>query len=153
MANNPPPLPPAWRRLYAHILNLEIQCPNCGRMHGRTGNGLNPSYDRRTGIFSCGKRQEGHNAGCGYRGYVGVVLWPAKGRYAKPEDHVLTPGEAAGLRASLHAVTDQRVAGTRADGELSHRRRATVNLRCICGEACPVHPAGDGTTTNQDDDE
>lgn len=143
MPNKPPPLPPRWRRQYAHVISLELICPRCGRLYRTRSNGndkramKNRVYDRASGIFTCTR--------CRYRAYVGVILWPATGRHAIPEDHVLTPGEAAELRAELSAVTKERVAGVRGDPEEDgQRRRPQVNLRCHCGEECPVHRAGEG---------
>jgi hypothetical protein len=138
----PPELPPRWRRLYAHVLNLELACPKCGRLHAREGNGRTKAYNSRTGIFQCPHP-------CDYRAYVGIVLWPAKGRSVRPEDHVLTPGEAVQLREwreahALSGVTEERVAGMRTGQHTPDRRRAQVNVACRCGEGCPVHEQGEG---------
>lgn len=136
------PLPPRWRRLYAHVLSLELACPKCGRLWGvargvRTAHG----YDKSTGLFRC--------AGCGGRWFVGVLLWPAGRQTARPQDHVLSPGEAAEVRRGRSAVTEERARGWH-DG--MERQRASVNMRCSCGERCPVHEPGAVGAGDEDDD-
>ena len=143
--SDPAPVPPRWRRVYAHIRDLDMACPLCGKMTiiGR-GHAPNQAYDRRTARYTC--------PNCKRRWYVGVILWPTKGRRARPEDHTPTPGEAAEIRALYSCATDQRMPGyTQTDEPM--RRRSQVNMRCSCGETCPVHNPGKGTEDDEDLDD
>jgi len=139
----PYPNPPS--RLYAHVHSFEVVCPRCGRFYRCGPNGPRPAersklggYDRGTGVYTCpgvlGTRP------CGYRAYVGLVLWPLRAsKVARPADHVLTPGEAVARRV------DRPIASYEAAGRLGGRRERVTNVACTCGEdqagrvSCAVH--------------
>lgn len=108
----PPRIPstPATRRVFAHLLSVDIACPTCGTVHparehkrrrrhlgGEKGRRM-VGYDELTGVFRCRV--------C-LRAYVlGVLFWPLTGarRVHRPADSVPTPGEAVALRQDSSRV-------------------------------------------------
>lgn len=140
-----PPPPSHAGRLYAHIHTFEVICPRCGRFYRHGGWGPRPAekpktggYDTGTGVYTCPGYVQGRP--CGYRAYVGVVLWPLRASKApRPADHVLTPGEAVARRV------DREAASYEARGRLGGRRERVTNVECTCGEdgagraSCAVH--------------
>jgi hypothetical protein len=138
-----PPRAAYGRRIYAHVTGARVTCPRCGTIHAwyslppggrRTNTGagqrlrLPDGYQPQLGIWKC------QRADCGYRAYVGIVLWPAPPTGgALPTDAVPTPSEAAELRLSLSYADTGRIGG---------RRERRVNVECTCAYPCPVHDMG-----------
>lgn len=97
-----PPAPLPARRLFAHLLQVDIACPNCGRLHAaqrtdqrrrvyRRPGKRQGGYDQLTGIFRCRT--------CERRYLLGVVAYPlTQGRPRRPSDTRPTLAEAAQLR-------------------------------------------------------
>lgn len=139
------PVPPRrpQNRLYAHVHTFEVICPRCGTYYRKGPRGRvaaekvrTGGYQVDTGLYTCIR------PGCGYRAYVGLVLWPLKagvgGRVSRPPDHVLTPGEAVARRTAR---------SYEAAGRLGGRGERVTNVVCTCaGEgavdpSCCVHQA------------
>lgn len=119
---------PTGRRVYAQVERLSCACPQCGTVctpaiKGKRGK----AYDKRVGFFRCPV--------CGYGAYIGVVFWPAMrggGRAVLPEDHTLTPGQAAELRAAMSYAEDPSQLRVKVRGRRTNRE-------CSCGLPCAVH--------------
>ena len=128
--------PPYGPRLYAHVAAATLACPRCGTVYrfGLSHGGNTPgAYDLQRAIFTC---PYGSAAGvrCGYRAYVGLVLWPIPGVRStpRPHDHTPNPSEAAQTRMLLSFEST---------GRIGARRARVTNIQCLCHVRCPVHTA------------
>ena len=123
-------------RVYARITAGEIACPRCGAVYtfGRGRRLLTPKtpYNQHTGVFVC-PAAIADGVRCGFRAYLGVVVWPLHHDGARTglEDHRPGIREALEIRAALSYQAEGNP-----PGEPRGRRGNQV---CLCGVVCPVH--------------
>lgn len=113
-----PPVPLPGKRIFAHVLAMDIACPHCGTLHAkrvrrerlgvrqrqRGGSG----YDHVTGVFSCRR--------CQKKWLVGAILYPlGLGRPRRPADTRPTVEEALTLRQEGNWAAGGKLAGDRAN--------------------------------------
>ena len=116
--------PPPGRRVFAHILKIDLACPACGTLSAaphavpRTSLRQRPipyGYDPTTCRFRC--------RGCERTYLIGALFWRVRSRRrsTRPADTVPTTPEALALRADLE-LTDRMHRSLLAEAPAEERR-------------------------------
>lgn len=99
-----PQAPPSYhRRVFAHLINVDCACPDCGTVHLGTSQKQKATrhegsgYSSTTGRFMC--------KNCRHVWILGVIFWPTEAAKFRATDTIPNPEQATVLREAASRRT------------------------------------------------